>query len=324
MVVKITDFGGIIVSILVPDQNGEFGDVVLGFDNLDGYQGPSPYFGCLVGRFANRIAQGKFTLNGVEYTLAQNNGKNHLHGGLKGFDKVVWATAPITGDDRVGLKLTTFSPDGEEGYPGDLSVTVAYTLTNDNALKIEYSATTSHDTVINLTNHSYFNLAGTGDILGHEVVINADRFTPVDHTLIPTGELQSVNGTPMDFLQATPVGARIDLDDAQLNFGGGYDHNWVLNNQDGQLALAAGVYEPTTGRALEIYTTHPGVQFYTGNSLDGTITGKDGAVYRKRAGFCLETQHFPDSPNQPNFPSSILKPGEEYKQITVFQFSVRE
>jgi aldose 1-epimerase len=264
-------------------------------------------------------------LEGIEYTLAQNDGENHLHGGLKGFDKVVWKADVVRSKNSVGLKLTYLSKDGEEGYPGNLSVTVVYTLTKDNELKIEYTAVTDKVTIVNLIHHSYFNLAGAGlgDILGHELMIKADRFTPVDKGLIPTGELRSVKGTPMDFTRAVAIGARIDQAAEQLVLGGGYDHNWVLNNGDGSLALAAKVYEPTTGRVMEVYTTEPGLQFYSGNFLDGSITGKGGKVYEYRYGFCLETQHFPDSPNKPDFPSTVLNPGETYTTTTIYTFSVK-
>ena len=323
---KIMTYGGIVVSLKVPDRNGTLGDVVLGFDTLDDYlKNNSPYFGALIGRFGNRIAKGKFTLNGVEYTLAKNNGENHLHGGLRGFDKVVWKATPLNGRGGKSLKLTYLSKDGEEGYPGNLSVTVVYSLTNRNELKIEYTATTDKDTVLNLTHHSYFNLAGagTGDILGHEMHINADRFVAIaDSGAIPTGELRSVKGTPMDFIKPVAVGARINQDDEQIRFGRGYDHTWVLNkNRAGGPTLAARVYEAKTGRVMEVYTTEPGVQFYTGNFLDGTQTGKGGKVYNQRYGFCLETQHFPDSPNQPKFPSTVLKPGRKYTQTTSYKFS---
>jgi aldose 1-epimerase len=321
---KITTYGGAVVSLLAPDQSGNFDDIVLGLETLEDYIEESPYFGCIAGRYANRIAKGTFTLNDVEYTLAQNDGENHLHGGLKGFDKVVWAAEERSSDDGVGLKLTYLSKDGEEGYPGNLSVEVVYTLTNADELRIEYLATTDKDTIVNLTNHTYFNLAdgGAGDILGHELMLNAGRFTPIGDALIPTGELRSVEGTPMDFRQLTPIGARIEQDDEQLRFGGGYDHNWVLDSADGFPILAARVQEPTTGRVMEVYTTEPGIQFYSGNFLDGSITGKGGKVYQKRNGFCLETQHFPDSPNQPNFPSTVLKPGEKYQTTTMYKFIV--
>lgn len=324
VVATITTYGGIVVSLMVPDQHGKFDDVVLGFETLGGYLAGHPYFGAIIGRYGNRIAKGKFVLNGVEYTLAQNNEENHLHGGLKGFDKVLWNAEGFTTDDGVGMNLRYLSEDGEEGYPGNLNVTVSYTLTNDNALKIAYTATTDKDTIVNLTNHSYFNLTGATsgkDILDHEMMLNADRFTPVGEGLIPTGELRSVKGTPMDFTQSTAIGARIRDEYDQLMMTGGYDHNWVLNSSDGSLALAAKVYEPTTGRVMEVYTTEPGIQFYTGNFLNGSITGKGNTVYDKHAALCLESQHFPDSPNQPAFPSTVLKPGEEYTQRTVYKFS---
>lgn len=321
--VKITNYGGTIVSTRAPDRDGAFADIVLGFENLAGYLQEQPYLGALIGRYANRIAQGKFTLNGTEYILAQNNGSNHLHGGLKGFDKVIWQANPFESADGIGLALTYESAAGEEGYPGTLGVRVVYTLTNEQALRIDYMATTDQDTIVNLTNHTYFNLAGSGDILNHEVTLNAEQFTPVNEDLIPTGELRSVAGTPMDFTEAAVIGARIDQPDEQLHFAGGYDHNWVLNNPDGRLKLAATVVEPTSGRVLETYTTQPGLQFYTGNFLDGTLIGKNGRPIHKRSGFCLETQHFPDSPNQPNFPSTVLKPGKVYTQTTIYRFGVR-
>lgn len=321
MEVKITNYGGIIVSIKTPDRNGRMGDVVLGYDNLDGYVTKNPFFGCLVGRYGNRIGKARFSLSGVEYKLASNNGQNHLHGGLKGFDKQVWQARAL--DDATGLELKYLSRDGEEGYPGNLSVTVTYTLSDDNSLKIDYLATTDKETVLNLTNHSYFNLAGEGDILGHEMMIDADRFTPVDSELITTGELRAVAGTPFDFLKPTPIGARIDADDEQVVFGKGYDHNFVLNHKPGEMGLVARVYEPKTGRQMEVSTTEPGVQFYTGNFLDGSIRGKSGRIVERRSGFCLETQHFPDSPNKPQFPSPVLKPGETYRTSTSFRFSAR-
>jgi aldose 1-epimerase len=320
---RITNYGGTIVSLKTPDRTGTPGEVTLGFDSLAGYLDKSPYFGCIVGRFANRIAEGRFTLEGVEHTLAQNNGPNSLHGGLKGFDKVVWEADAFENETGVGLTLTYLSPDGEEGYPGNLSVAVVYTLTNDNELKIDYAATTDRPTVLNLTNHTYFNLAGGGDILGHKLTLTADKFTPIDETLIPTGELRRVEGTPLDFSQATPIGARIDEEDEQLRLAGGYDHNFVLDNLAGELILAARVEEPSSGRVLEVHTTEPGIQFYSGNFLDGTITGRGGVTYRRRTGFCLETQHYPDSPNQPDFPSTVLRPGEKYQQRTNFKFSAR-
>lgn len=320
MEARITNYGGILVSLTVPDRNGEAGDVALGYDTLAEYLGESPYFGCIVGRYGNRIGAGRFTLNGKTYALAQNDGDNHLHGGVKGFDKAVWDAKEIRKDDRVGLALSYTSPDGEEGYPGTLCVNVVYLLTNDQALKIAYSATTDQDTVVNLTHHGYFNLACGGNVLGHEMAIDADRFTPISDALIPTGELRSVAGTPLDFRQATEIGARIGEDDEQLRFGNGYDHNWVLNHGGGWLARAAQVYEPGSGRAMDVYTTEPGIQFYTGNFLDGSLTGKGGTVYHQRTGFCLETQRFPDSPNQPGFPSCVLRPGDTYQHTTVFKF----
>ncbi len=321
---RITNYGGIVVSLKTPDRNGKLDDIVLGFDNLDEYLKGHPFYGAIAGRYANRIGKGRFTLNGVEYKLAVNNGENHLHGGVKGFDKAVWKARQVPAKDGVALELTHFSKDGDEGYPGNLSVKVVYTLTGRNELKIDYSATTDKDTVINLTNHSYFNLAGqgNGDILNHQVMINADRFTPVDSGLIPTGELRSVKGTPFDFTTPTAIGARVNQDDEQLNFGKGYDHNFALNGQAGTLRQAVKVSEPTTGRVMEVWTTEPGVQFYIGNFLTERA-GKGGKVYDKRSGFCFETQHFPDSPNKPNFPSAVLKKGGRYQTTTVFKFSAQ-
>jgi aldose 1-epimerase len=322
---RISNYGGIVVSLTAPDRNGKREDVVLGFDTLEEYVRHNLYFGCIVGRYANRIAKGKFTLNGIEYTLAQNDGENHLHGGIKGFDKVIWEAASFEDSDSVGLKLTYLSEDGEEGYPGNLSVTVTYSLTNNDELRIEYLATTDQDTIVNLTNHSYFNLRGavSGDILRHELMINADTFTPSDQNLIPTGELRSVEDTPMDFRRSTVIGARIDQDYEQLLISNGYDQNWVLNNPDGSLTLAARVCEPTTGRVLEVHTTEPGIQFYTGNFLNAGVIGKAGQVYDKHHGLCLEAQHFPDSPNKPNFPTTVLKPGAEYRQTTLYKFATK-
>ena len=322
--VAICNYGGLVVSLKVPDRDGHLGDVVLGFDNLADYIKDSPYFGAMIGRYGNRIAKGKFTLDGKEYTLAINNGPNALHGGLKGFDKVVWEPKIVVRPEGPSLELRYLSKDGEEGYPGNLSVTAVYTLTEDNALTLEYTATTDKDTVLNLTQHSYFNLAGKGDILNHVVMIPADKFTPVDSTLIPTGELKPVEGTPFDFRTPTAIGARIGQDDEQLKFAGGYDHNWVINKPMGQLGLMARVYEPTTGRVLEIFSTEPGLQFYTGNFLDGKLTGKGGWVYQFRNGFCMEAQHYPDSPNQPSFPSVVLKPGQVYRNTIIFKFSVEK
>ncbi len=315
---EIMTYGGIVRTLEVPDRDGNLGDIVLGYDSLDEYIENNPYFGALVGRYGNRIAKGKFTLDGVEYTLATNNGPNHLHGGVKGFDKVVWDAEPMEDETGVGLKLTYLSKDGEEGYPGNLKCTVIYTLTNDNELKVSYEAETDKPTVLNLTHHSYFNLAGhgSGDILAHELMLTADNFTPVDEGLIPTGEIKAARGTLMDFTRPMSIGARI----AQVK--GGYDHNYVLNSSDGSLALAASVYESRSGRVMEIFTTEPAIQFYSGNFLDGSNKGK-GAVYNKHNGFCLETQHFPDSPNKANFPSVVLKPGEKYTHLTVHKFSAR-
>lgn len=321
---RIINYGGIVLSLKVPDRNGRMGDVVLGFDTLDAYIKDSPYFGCLVGRFGNRIAKGRFELNGKTYTLAVNNPPNALHGGLKGFDKVVWAATTKMTADGPALGLNYVSKDGEEGYPGMLSVTAVYTLTEDNALMLEFTAVSSQDTIVNLTHHSYFNLAGKGDVLGHLVTINADTFTPVDETLIPTGELRPVAGTPLDFRKPVAIGARIDDPDQQLKYGKGYDHNWVLSKPMSQLGLAAKVVEPTTGRVMEVLTTEPGTQFYTGNFLDGTLKGKGGWVYRQRDGFCFEPQHYPDSPNQPGFPSTVLKPGQTYSNTIIYRFSVEQ
>lgn len=322
MQVAITNYGGAIVSLLAPDRTGKMADVVLGFDNLKGYLGNQPFFGALVGRYANRIAKAKFTLDGHEYKLAANDGPNSLHGGTKGFDKRVWTARELKGAEPA-IELTYLSKDGEEGYPGNLKAKVVYTLSNENSLKIDYSATTDKDTVLNLTNHSYFNLAGegSGDILKQTMMINADKFTPVDATLIPTGELRSVQGTPFDFRKPTPIGARIGDKDEQLKLGHGYDHNFVLNRKGPGLSLAARAEDPASGRVLEVLTTQPGIQFYTGNFLDGTIHGKGGKVYGHRAAFCLETQHFPDTPNHPKFPTAELKPGQTYHQVTVFKFS---
>jgi aldose 1-epimerase len=321
----IMTYGAILVSLEVPDRNGELDDVTLGYDDLAGYIKENPYFGVIVGRYGNRIAKGRFSLDGTTYQLATNNEENHLHGGVKGFDKVVWNAQPFEQDDAVGVKLTYLSKDGEEGYPGNLECSATYTLTNNDELKVSYEAQTDKATPVNLTHHSYFNLAGQGkgDILGHELMINADRFTPVDKGLIPTGELQTVKTTPMDFTKPCAIGARINDDFEQLKYGLGYDHNWVLNKEGQELTLAARAYEPTSGRVLEIYTTEPGIQFYSGNFLDGTITGKQGRVYKKRYGFCLETQHFPDSPNKPQFPSTILRPGQKYTHLTVHKFYTR-
>jgi aldose 1-epimerase len=316
--VCITNYGGIVTSLEVPDRDGKSADVVLGFDSLDEYVKSSPYFGALVGRYANRITKGKFKLEGVEYTLAKNTGENHLHGGIKGFDKVVWNAEEMKSKDGVGLKLTYLSKDGEEGYPGNLSCNVVYTLTDNDELKISYEAETDKTTIVNLTHHSYFNLAGhnSGDVLGHELMLNADNFTPVDDSLIPTGEIKTVKGTPMDFTRLRAVGSRI----AEVK--GGYDHSYILKRNNKGLSLAGRLYEPNSGRVMEVFTTEPAMQFYSGNFLDG-LKGKEGAVYNKHNGLCLETQHYPDSPNKPQFPSTILKQGEKYTQLTVYKFSTR-
>lgn len=323
MEVRIITYGGTIVSLKAPDRNGKLADVVLGYERLDGYLTKSPYFGAIIGRYGNRIGKATFSLEGKSYSLPKNNGDNTLHGGNKGFDKVIWKAKEIKSKDSAGLSLSYVSKDGEEGFPGVLSVTVVYTLTNENGLKIDYSAATTMTTVVNLTHHSYFNLAGDGSILNHELMIKASRFTPVDAGLIPTGELRDVKGTPMDFTQSTDIGSRIEQPDEQLTFGKGYDHNWVLDSGGAGFTLAARVYEPGSGRVMEVYTTEPGLQFYSGNFLDGTITGKGGQVYKQRSGFCLETQHFPDSPNKPNFPSTVLKPGQTYGSSTLYKFSVK-
>ena len=320
--VRAITYGAIIVSLRVPDRAGKFGDIVLGNDNLAGYVDKPAYFGAVVGRYGNRIAKGRFTLDGKTYTLATNNGANHLHGGVRGFDKVVWtADPPAAGATSVTFRYT--SADGEEGYPGKLSARVTYTLTDKNELTFEYSATTDKATPINLTQHSYFNLGTPGsDILGHELTLEADRYTPVDATLIPTGQLASVSGTPFDFRKPTAIGARIAQDDEQLKRGGGYDHNFVLTAAGDGLRRAGRLADPGTGRTMEILTTEPGIQFYSGNFLDGTIKGKGGVVYKYRSGLCLETQHFPDSPNQASFPSTILRPGKEYHSKTTLVFGV--
>ena len=321
MIAKITKYGGIVTELHVPDRDGKMADVVLGYENLDKYIEATPYFGALIGRYGNRIAKGKFTLDGKEYTLATNNDENHLHGGDVGFDKVLWDAKAKETENGPSLELTYVSKNGEEGYPGNLTCKVIYTLTNDNELKIKYEATTDAPTVVNLTHHSYFNLAGynSGTILDQELMIDADRYTPVDDGLIPTGELAPVEGTPMDFRKPTAIGARI----AQLTGDpGGYDHNWVLNNSDGTYAKVVSLYDPESGRLMEVFTSEPGLQFYSGNFLDGSNKGK-GTTYNKHNGLCLETQHFPDSPNQPKFPSTVLKPGETYTSRTAYKFSTK-
>ncbi len=323
---KITNYGGIVTELWMPDRDGQMADIVLGYDKLDDYVKDTPYFGAIVGRYGNRIAHGKFTLDGRQYTLATNWKIHHLHGGNKGFDKVVWEATPVHTDKAVGLKLHYLSQDGEEGYPGNLDLTVTYWLTNCNSLKIEYEAVTDKPTPCNPTHHGYWNLAGAGvrDNLDHVLMIDADQFTPTDDMLIPTGELKSVEGTPFDFRKPTRIGDRINADDRQIRFGGGYDHNWVLNRRTtNDLELAVRVSEPTTGRVMEVWTTEPGMQFYAGNFLDGSNVGKGGKPYKHRHGFCLEAQHFPDSPNQPRFPSAVLKPGQTYRQTTAYKFSIQ-
>jgi aldose 1-epimerase len=329
---RVTNYGGIILSLRVPDREGTLDDVVLGFDSLDaytreGYRQANPYFGALIGRYGNRIDEGQFSIDGQTYTLEANDGANHLHGGDEGFDQVVWDAEPFERDDRVGVVLTHTSPDGHGGYPGALDVEVTYALTNDDALAIDYRATTTEPTHVNLTQHSYFNLdgAGDGDVLDHRLRIAANEFTPVDSTLIPTGQFRDVEGTPFDFTEFTPIGARIGADHRQIGIGGGYDHNFVLRRQDSDsLRVAARAYEPDSGRLMTVRTTEPGVQFYSGNFLDGSFTGKSGAAYEQHAGFALETQHFPDSPNQADFPSTLLRPDETYTSRTVYDFSTRD
>jgi aldose 1-epimerase len=317
--VSITNYGGALTSLKTPDRHGVFGDIVLGFETLEEYVRNPRYFGALIGRHANRVADGRFSLNGTDYQLPQNNGVNHLHGGFKGFDKRDWTVR----EGENTLHLTYFSKDGEEGYPGNLNAFVDYTLL-DNELRIDYRATTDRKTIVNLTNHSYFNLKGAGTILDHELTLNADSFTPVSKDLIPTGEIKSVDGTPMDFRNGKAIGAEIGSGYDQLGFTGGYDHNFVLNNYDGSLRPALRLYESSTGRVMEVLTTQPGMQFYSGNFLDGTLIGRNGVTSVKYAGLCLEPQHFPDAPNHSNFPSTVLRPGEEYKQTTVYRFLVHK
>jgi aldose 1-epimerase len=320
---RIATYGGVVVSLKAPDRSGKSADVVLGFDNVDGYVAnfngpPDAFFGAIIGRYANRIAHGSFTLDEKKYSLPQNNGENSLHGGPHGFNNVVWRAEPVTD----GVELTYLSKDGEAGYPGNFTAVVRYTLVKGD-LKIEYSATTDKNTVVNLTNHSYFNLAGQGDILGHQLTLHASRFTPVDAGLIPTGELKSVESTPFDFRRATAIGERINADDEQLHRGHGYDHNWVLDSHGGKLAEAAELYDPGSGRVMKVLTDQPGIQFYSGNFLDGSVHGKQGKPYELHAALCLETQHFPDSPNHPDFPTTELKPGQRYHTVTIYRFSTR-
>jgi aldose 1-epimerase len=322
MVAKLMDYGAILTELHVPDRQGKSANVVLGFDNLGQYLGGHPHFGATTGRVANRIAKARFTLDGHEYKLAANNGPNHLHGGLKGFDKVLWNSKVLPGSaSEAVVQFSYLSKDGEEGYPGNLSVTVLFALTEDNALRIEYAATTDKSTPVNLTNHSYFNLATGGDILSHELKLSADQYTPADNELIPTGKIASVKGTPLDFTKPTAIGARIE----QLKPNpGGYDHNFVVNGGGKSLVLAARVLEPTSGRVMEVLTTEPGIQLYTGNFLDGKLKGFGGVIYNRYGGFCLETQHYPDSINQPHFPSVVLRPGQTFKSTTVYKFFAQQ
>ena len=328
MSADIMTYGATVVRLIAPDRRGQMGDVLLGFNSLSDYEAKSPYFGCIVGRYGNRIAEGKFTLNGQTFTLATNNDTAHLHGGDVGFDKKVWKAEPVLNGMNAGVRFHYLSIDGEEGYPGNLEVTVTYYLTDNNELEIQYFATTDQATPVNLTNHMYFNLQGEGigDINGHFLMIDADRFTPVDEALIPTGELAPVLGTPFDFTSSRAIGERVNSDHEQINLGGGYDHNFVLNKPYGTMGMAAEVYEPVSGRVMQVFTEEPGIQFYGGNFLetDGVVrVGKSGVAYLHRTGFCLETQHFPDSPNQPSFPETILNPGETYETTTVYRFGSR-
>lgn len=322
MTARITNYGATVVSLTAPDRRGKSSDIVLGYEDVQGYVEGDSLFGSIAGRYANRIAGGRFTLGDIKYTLAQNNNGNHLHGGIRGFNKVVWNATTDANANPAQLKLDYLSADKEEGYPGNLRVTVTYTLTDSNELKIDYRATTDKVTVLNLTHHSYFNLAGAGDILNHELKLYADSFTPTNAVSIPTGELRQVKNTPLDFTKRTRIGARIEADDEQMRFANGYDHNFVLNKKPNRLALAAEVYEPTSGRVMQVLTTEPGVQFYSGNFLK-SVKGKAGKTYQRREGFCLEAQHFPDSPNKPNFPSTVLKPGATYTQTTIYKFTAR-
>lgn len=322
----ITSYGATLVSLTAPDRQGKFADVILGYDNAEGYEKGTFFFGATIGRYGNRIAKGKFTLNGTAYTLPTNDGPNSLHGGPLGFNKQLWQGKDVSTASASAVRFEYLSKDGEMGYPGNLKVQVTYTLTSKNELRIDYHATSDKDTIVNLTNHSYFNLTGKPDstILGHKLTLHASKFTPVDSTLIPTGELRSVKGTPLDFTTAHEIGERINQDDEQLKLGRGYDHNFVLDGSNGTLKPAAELYEPTSGRLVEVLTTEPGIQFYSGNFLDGTAKGKAGASYPLRSGMCLETQHYPDSPNQASFPSTELKAGQEYKTTTVYRFTVKK
>lgn len=322
---KVITYGGRITSLKVPNKNGEIENVVLGFDNIEDYQKDNPFFGALIGRYGNRISKGKFTLDGNQYTLATNDGLNHLHGGVNGYDKVIWTAEPIEEEDNQSLKLTYLSKDGEEGYPGNLKITVIYSLTNDNTVVVDYKASTDKKTVVNLTQHAYFNLTGdfSNDILGHEIVIKADAYLPVDAMLIPTGEIRAVKGTPFDFNNAKKIKEEIDTNNEQLKFGKGFDHCWVLDGEKGNMRFVASAYDETSGRLMEVYSEEPAIQFYTGNFLDGSLPMPNGGTYAHRTGFCLETQHYPDSPNQRSFPSVVLNPGETYKTKTSFKFSVK-
>lgn len=324
--VQITNYGGIITALHVPDRNGRIEDVVLGFHTLEEYLQRNPHFGCLVGRYGNRIAKGRFVLDGIEYNLAINNGPNHLHGGREGFDKKVWDSKPFEMEDAAGIKLTYVSPDGEENYPGTLTVEATYALNDDNELQLTFKATTDKKTVLNLTHHSYFNLKGqgNGDILDHIIQFNSDQIVAIDSTSIPPGPLMEVDGTPFDFRQSKNIGRDIEADHEQIRNGGGFDHSFVVNDWDGTLKLACVVTEPASGRKMEVWTTEPAVQFYTGNFLDGSITGKKGKVYNARYGFCLEAQHYPDSPNHPEYPTTVLNPGELYQQTTIYKFPLEK
>jgi aldose 1-epimerase len=323
--VKVITYGGRITSLKVPNKNGEIENVVLGFDNIEDYQKHNPFFGALIGRYGNRISKGKFTLDGNQYTLATNDGLNHLHGGVNGYDKVIWTAEPIEEEENQSLKLTYLSKDGEEGYPGNLKITVIYSLTKDNTVVLDYEASTDKKTVVNLTQHTYFNLTGdfSNDILGHEIVINSDTFLPVDTMLIPTGEIRAVKGTPFDFNNTKKINQEINTNNEQLKFGKGFDHCWVLNGEKGDMRFVASAYNETSGRLMEVYSEEPAIQFYTGNFLDGSLSMPNGGTYAHRTGFCLETQHYPDSPNQKSFPSVVLNLGETYKTKTSFKFSVR-
>jgi aldose 1-epimerase len=322
--VDVINYGGIITRIETPDSNGNMGNIVLGLDNLEDYTNATTYFGAIIGRFGNRIANGKFSLNGTDYQLATNDGANHLHGGVQGFDKKVWTMAPFSTENSAGVTLSLVSPDGDQGYPGELTTQVTYTLTNKNTLDMQFVAKTNKPTIINMTQHSYFNLAGKGDILDHQMQINSNAITPVDGGLIPTGELMQVAGTPFDFRNPKAIGKEINVDDEQLKLGKGYDHNFVLKNKPNHdLIEAANVYEPSSGRTLTVYTEEPAVQFYSGNFLDGSSKQASGLVHKQRSGFCLEPQHFPDAPNQPTFPSTTLMPGEVYSTRIVYEFGTK-